>query len=295
MAKTEETTKPVAMVMDKVTARSQSNAKAVATYFKTYLNDGNKLQVVSNDGSQSQFRGDLKNVSFDAALLHDNDKELLKGHEKRFMAVIRYTGGDPQNDTGNEIWIRKPLTSNSPLTEQDAKTLHDFVSQWKAEQKMPPLPDLLRPVVSLQVLPALSILCQGYLALHVNLETGKFDDAVKEEERCVCTEALKTMGWLEVKDSSEERRRGILREMQANKDDPELARRPEWWAETFDGEDFPLEEEAKKEWGSSWISDGQVAKALIYLIKSDTDCEIPAALVAKTYLAIAERIENFGA
>jgi hypothetical protein len=142
------------------------------------------------------------------------------------------------------------------------------------------LPSLLRSRQE-SLLPAMAILCQGFLAVY-----AKEQDSVTDE---TVAEALRTMGWI-----SEKHAGFVNEELQA-------VSRCGWWLEAFglcaEGEAgiqripadswIPFKAEILQEWGSA-----PVPPCFTALLGKFENCEPidSASNVAETYLGIARRL-----
>ncbi len=143
---------------------------------------------------------------------------------------------------------------------------------------------------SLEYLPALAILCQGYLAVHANPDTGEPDLTVNDQAYAVCVRALEAMGWGAFVTGE-----GTGKELLSpNLKDPEARQKLQnqvcdasWW-QVFDSED--LMKQAGEEWGGNQSKGWAEVEELLKRIVEPQ--HIPPKCVAKAYCAIAERLRG---
>lgn len=140
----------------------------------------------------------------------------------------------------------------------------------------------LLTIESLEFLPALAILCQGYLAVHAKKDTCLTDPNVKD--------ALRQMGW-----SSEMHASIVNAEVSTVQD-------PAWWLEIFDIKTSApaghMPKSGEKNWdlfldkiGQEWGPDKEsfLRSDLIHTLRENRSLVVPQ-IVAKAYLQIMKRL-----
>ncbi|MCK4303287.1 MAG: hypothetical protein KAY24_03530 [Candidatus Eisenbacteria sp.] len=135
-----------------------------------------------------------------------------------------------------------------------------------------------------QILPALTILCQGYLAAHVDPRTAKLDIAQDQPAHELCDKALERMGWKTLIRNPEVELPGMLGRDRLGLQKTLLD--PTWWK--IFGEDDPLKI-AQQEWGRQGNGPWQHVKALITQVVGGKG-DIKPEVVARAYLALAGKL-----
>jgi hypothetical protein len=144
------------------------------------------------------------------------------------------------------------------------------------------------------VLSALSILCQGYLAVHAEKQNGEWGPPEIKP-------ALEQMGWIDLLDGEGESGiAGQLKNMSGKRDE---VNDPNWWGDTFDEDD--LTKKAKEEWGEAstddWKSvrnllrrvepaDGEESSSSRRPLTEEELATVNPATVKDAYCALAERL-----
>ncbi len=167
--------------------------------------------------------------AYDCVILHVNDLDKLKlfPNFRIESVLIKYSGGMHLHRPENEFWIRsRAITSaQTALTPGEARSILD----WAANPDRPQPPIMCEPL-PFEILSALSILCQGYLAAHTAVD-GESCILLREcGDSAACRSALDRMGWFKtLRDLSPDQKNQLF--------DPRLlsgaltdeVRRPAWW------------------------------------------------------------------
>ena len=144
--------------------------------------------------------------------------------------------------------------------------------------------------VDAEILPALSILCQGYLAVHVDPATMTAEWAGNEESP-VCQMALEKMGWTELLSDDAVRKNEVLSPLLFDKTERhklhEKVSAQGWW-QVF-GEGTHLEARLKEEWADVAEEGGEVLR-LVRTITAPDLPQVDCKSVAEAYLAIARKL-----
>lgn len=177
-----------------------------------------------------------------------------------------------------------------PVKHKHLEQLDQFSKATRTEP-----PDFCFRKAGLEFLPALSILCQGYLAVHADPETKnpELDSSEDDETIVLVKKALNEdyMNWGSVDAEM------LGEEMQNDAGRCKLrldARRISWWNDVFAGETDVLGV-VQKEWNpSDGDEDWSKVEALVRLFRLAEDDgpekDVPPAIVAKAYCAIHARL-----
>jgi hypothetical protein len=143
------------LVVDNNGERGQANAFSFhQNGAETYLYDPSKSQ-------RNQVPEWDNNIilpsDFDLLILHDNNSSDWTKLKRSASYIIRYTGGDYKNLEHPTIQ-KRIIDKNYAISENEAKQVIDWIN---AGANSDELPEILSS--SIEILPALSILCQGYL------------------------------------------------------------------------------------------------------------------------------------
>jgi len=235
---------------------------------------GEALEIMSS----SNLDGDLKTWSdipdeVLAVLVHAGDRDLWNG-EKETQQVFWFNApGEPPTE-GDDLPVKRRTSSaDFDVTVSDAEEILGYSA---GEQDQ--IPSCCEPKQEAEVLSALSILCQGYLAIHAK-EHGEESEVKK---------ALDQMGW--------------SADLMTNNSNGQVdtVSDVDWWAEVFDTD--MLIGEAKEEWGNEegW---SKVRNLLARFAKDSDEPEEPdeqeteplsgekaRETVAKAYCKLAKRM-----
>ena len=167
--------------------------------------------------------------------------------------------------------------------EDEIKELIDKSLKWEEEKKME----------NLHILPALSILCQGYLAVHAQCEVDDKDWEDKDIEH-----ALVKMGWQDF--VSEGKNTSLIRGDLGSKDNIDEVQKASWWYEDVftdkNNKDYSsidwnsLEGKIADECGKD-VYDKSSIKTSFVEIRKDSKKNKPE-IVAEAYNAIASELEK---
>ena len=139
-----------------------------------------------------------------------------------------------------------------------------------------------RPPVTLEYMPALSILCQGYLVAHAQYKDSDGKDWNDED----IAPARERMGWTDFM-AKEGADRSLIKPSLGSKADLHQVRGAEWWRDVFGHLDF--NDGLKKEWDGATVP--IAVTSLLELMSQGAEIQ-PPSLVAQAYLAIADRLEG---
>lgn len=149
--------------------------------------------------------------------------------------------------------------------------------------------------LGLEILPALAILCQGYLAAHVNPADGILELRRGETTaRASCLKALELMGWKTFVENSTRGEFNLpaeLREQELRKRLQDEVRETSWW-QIFGPDN--LSAKAAQEWGKDWdVSKSASCAAVGELLKFiSRKRKIKPDSVAEAFLALSRKLEN---
>ncbi len=193
-----------------------------------------------------------------------------------------------------EYWIYRGVATNAPgLSVNEGKELYEWAEHCREEE----MPAILKAPPDISYLPALAILCQGYLTVQVAPDgTLEVDDPDRK-----IAEAVKEMKWDKVL-SSDEIRRSLDPRLTA--DDPkervslrEIVADPSFWnvfAESHTEEpatSVKLLSTAVNEWNAiSGPGDFEPVRRLAVKLESSQDPVLPATLVAAAYLELVKKL-----
>lgn len=136
-----------------------------------------------------------------------------------------------------------------------------------------------------ETLLALSILCQGYLAVDANPDNEEPEIPASDPAYTSCDEALKAMGWstfVTTQSPVKERLRPKVTRQELQKQVSD----PAWWQHALDGED--LIKKVDVEWGSDKSKGWAEVEELLKRITHNQ--QITPKFVADAYLAIAQKL-----
>jgi hypothetical protein len=265
------------LIVDHVGARGRANGVAFASHVaNSLLYDGTRW---TRGGSMDAV--DVPFEHFDLVLLHDNDTEIWNDLQKvgiESNCVLRYTGDTPMQEKN---WIvARPISGrDSAINVAEALELVKWTESGSPRAECD-LPSLLRNRQE-SLLPAMAILCQGFLAVYAKDQASVADQSVAE--------ALRAMGWIP------EKHAGLVNE------ELQTVSKCGWWLDTFGlcavGEVgkqrvpadswTPFKAEILQEWGST-----PFPVCFTALLGKLEHCERidSASNVAETYLGIATRL-----
>lgn len=243
-----------------------------------YIHPSGVVREIQKNGKDSEYTTNLPELRL--IFLHNKYKNVLP-KEAKYRCLINYSGGEGHFSKKNghwEYWLNRKISNEDDIpSETEARQL----LEWAIECKEEDMPAILLPPQGASDLIALSILCQGYLAVHANCREP--DKDWKDQNIAI---ALEQMGWNSVDKSMIPPRLG-------KKESIEKVRNPGWWWTVFDRglkERKDLMAVAKKEWDES--SDKEISKELkdlIKLIVEENEVK-PPKMVARAYLALVEKL-----
>ncbi len=210
------------LVVDERPGRAEAIASAFDTHLKgidVFFYDGESKQDIS-----TKLPCNLPE-SISLLVLHNRNKKFLDyinlNQENILVPIIRYTGGPPpgEEEYPGETWVRKRSIDGAEdaPTGQEVKEVLDWGNHILEGNEDPPIPSLFIAPGVMNYLPALAILCQGYLAVHAS-NGGDENNSLKP--------ALEQMGWFDLGDDREK----IDESLSKNKEQVESAN---WWLAPF--------------------------------------------------------------
>ena len=270
------------LIVDSDLDRGRANCDAFAGCSSaTYFFDGSKCAQAGN------YLVDvgIPAGTLDLVLLHNNDTKIWTESHLLANCILRYTGGSPREGEANWIVARPLIGKAEAVTSREASEIMKWVDLGCPNEESG-LPSLLRRNQD-KVLPALAILCQGYLAVH-----AKQPDMVKAWG---IGGALAKMGW------DEKKHPDLVR------DKIQDVEKPGWWLDVFElrvrqtvsGEEKEkwvvdkdrwkaFSDSIAREWGDG--NDGFLQNAFIEkTLHANQNVDTPK-VVAEAYIEIAERL-----
>lgn len=143
-------------------------------------------------------------------------------------------------------------------------------------------------ITDMVCLPALAILCLGYLAVHADPDTGRPELEADEAAIASCDRALKAMGWPDFVAAQDSGKTLLPPELKGAEKRWELQKqmcKASWWSIFHDSDPVKM---ADREWGPDKSKGWEEVKALLMVI--DKDERITPNLVADAYCTIAEKL-----
>ena len=282
--------------------RERGRANALAFHrneVTTYFYDSRRLFRLPNWDTDVSAPSTVSLV-----LLHDSDKEELKNLNCSAGKIIRYTGGSPPlHSQAHEIWIRERsiTSSEDAINQAEALEIIEWLNSDKQRYPGEKLPDILQSPKVIELLPAIAILCQGYLAAHAEYDKSNKSWGPPEIET-----ALGLMGWNNLAKLAETTIVGNL------KDKTEIIITPQWWLEVFglwdttkpgviqDDEIWDqFEHKLKDEWQEdkygaieeSLLDSDDPRNGVVSSLRKNLTLSSPG-LIAKAYCALVKRLTD---
>lgn len=213
----------------------------------------------------------------DCMLIHYSNRGFIKGRFKAGKTFSFNASGNPSAIDGG----LKILRETSPwfdISSHEVKEIIEYCIEDIRE-----IPSCCKQKKAEDYLAALTILCQGYLAVHAEHKEPNKD--WKDQDIAI---ALEQMDWNSVNKS-------LIPPSFGKKESIEKVRNPGWWWAAFE-DDFKNKDKKslpvaiQEEWDAS--SDKEISKELedlIKLIVADNEIK-PPEMVAKAYLALVEKL-----
>lgn len=212
------------------------------------------------------------------ALIHSGNKDLWDKNKLNVQTAFWFDSpGDP-SAPDTDLSVRRQTSPLFDITIDDAQQILHYSIGY--EQK---IPDCCTEKQENHILPALTILCQGYLAVHAEHKEQNKD--WKDQDIAI---ALEQMGWDSVDKS-------LVPQSFGEKESIEKVRNPGWWWAAFE-DDFKNKDKKslsvaiQEEWDMS--GDKEISKELedlIKLIVADNEVKSPE-MVAKAHLALVKKL-----
>ena len=243
-----------------------------------YIQHSGMVREIKKNGEDNEYTTSLP--EFQLIFLHNQYKDDIP-KEAKYRCLINYSGGEGHFSKKNghwEYWLNRKISDEDDIpSESEARQL----LEWAIECKEEDMPAILLPPQGASGLIALSILCQGYLAVHANCKEP--DKDWKDQDISI---ALEQMSWNTVDKS-------LIPSSLGEKEKIKKVRDPGWWWIVFetDIEDRKsLLAAIQKEWDKS--NDKEISKDLEDLVKliiAKKEVK-PPKMVAKAYLALVEKL-----
>lgn len=206
-------------------------------------------------------------------LVHSGDMKLWARNERKARKVFWFNKpGDPVV-TKPDLPILRETSPFFDITLKDTKQILDYSLGRRNE-----IPECCLPKYVKQVLPAIAILCQGYLATHFSHPS---------EASGVVRKALDKMGWTDFVEK--EKTNALAKEATVSAKD---TNDPEWWQNVFDMPNDKLVEKVEEEWDAEELPN-EISELLEAIFgEAKLDDEESAKKVAGAYLEIAKNLRG---
>jgi hypothetical protein len=187
--------------------------------------------------------------------------------------VVRYTGGvTPAATTEKEIWIREIHSNLNALSSLEAKALIEWVQKGARDDSMPSMLSVRRGDNTVVNIAALAILCQGYLAVH--LDSNGHDlvlPDVEHDDRVDVLAALAAMKW-------SGSNCGEISDLEMKR---QSVRSKEWWRSVFAESSRGID---------SWFGRTlpKEAEELVRVFWNEENEPVQCGLVARAFLALGQ-------
>jgi hypothetical protein len=280
--------------------RGQSNALAFYCHeVKTYFYDGHRLAELPNWDLD-----ELTPTHVSLVLLHNSDKEKWENLNCSADTIIRYTGGSPPiHSQEHEIWIRERsiTSSEDAINQTEALEIIEWLTSNEQRYPSAQLPNILHPPRVVELLPALAILCQGYLAVHAEYNASNQGWGPPEIATALGLMGGNNLAHLTKSLSSDYRR-----------DKAQTLSAPGWWLEVFglwdaaktsatqDAELWDqFERKLKDEWqedkygaiDDSLLNPDDPCNSMISSLRTNQTLSSPG-LIARVYCALVKRLAD---
>lgn len=270
------------LIADRTTPRAEANGlafiKSGAEVFLVNAEIRRKLtnQLGASDAAEATRALEWPS-RFTFVLLHNNDKDSFWWAEtskswNTTPPILRFTGGNPLGRPKHERWLRALRSQYDPLNPNEVQAILGWVNSGCKEAERPDLLKLDRGHGSPANLAALAIMCQGYLAVHVEPTTGGlFLSPAEVSSADIVSKALNSMGWTSVEmdwlaELSDKRRR---------------VRMKDWWRSIF-----PVpEDDLEAVFGPQVPNE---VRQLAKIFDHEDITTVPAGHVAAAYLALVK-------
>jgi hypothetical protein len=266
---------PVVVIIDKEMRRRDELAAAFVSSARVQLAYDNGREDLITDAKKAP----LPALS-DALVTLRHFRDLSVAARNK-TALTVYFGGNGGNDNAApadaEYRIWRPVNAGSGiLSPSEARELIEFAKQKEAGQPDAPLPNFLKNPRAVFMLPALSILCQGFLAAH----------ALPSEEPGI-RHALDHMGLPAFLESGGEDVVLIRRVVPLKRAETSA---PSWWSGVLGKDKQSVESQVASEMGVALLAADSTVKALLDAVYKDDAGAVAAPVVAEAYCAIAAKL-----
>lgn len=279
MAKGVEEDIPVVIIIDNTLSRRNDMAAAFEGVAEVQL----AYRDLSSGKVRRRSAKGHKLVTLGPALLilrHFRDQKVDPEIQAALTVFYGGNGGsDPDRPEGDpEVIWRQVNAGSGTLNTDEAIEILNYAKAIQKKIPHPEKPAFLKHAYNPVVLPALSILCQGYLAVHAEKIGGEWGPA---PIRGALTH-MKLPSFFEQSQGS----MNVLKDSLPKKRD--LVRSPGWWRSVFPKGKKSAEKQITEELAESGISENHPLKKLLDEIFGEKD--ISAAVVATAYCAVAKKL-----
>ena len=268
-----------ALVADRNTARGRANARALAEAgVSAFLVNFKLAESVSCLSREVHEETLLQEVEFPTVftfvLLHDNDREsfwwlqIRESWGGRMPIIFRFTGGLPPDEAG---WLRALRSEKDPLNHREIEELIKWVAKGGKEQDRPRILRINRDDPGIANLAALVVLCQAYLAVHIDRETQR--PVLPESESGDSDQVSKAIAKMGLPPDWRSAH-GVIGKRRE-------VRQCAWWTTIFPH----VAADATETFGP--IVPPEVTR-LIAVLQDEATAEVPSGVVAGAYLALEE-------
>jgi hypothetical protein len=276
MAELEAAGLPVVVIIDSAEdGRRDKMAAAFEGLANVHLAYNTGQRVILSDSANNELTALEPSL---VTLRHFRDLPIKPDHE---TTITVYFGGNGGNDNAApptalyRIW--RPVGSGSGyLTTSEAKELLVFATAIKTKQEDLRLPNFLRDPRVISLLPALSILCQGYLAAH---SLQQADSSINRAAEHMGLPAFLSSGGEDV---------ALLKRVLPLKRAETSS--TVWWRKVLGDSRKCVETQIVTEMGVKSIDSTLPLKALIENIYESTLGQLQPSVVADAYCAIAAKL-----
>lgn len=266
---------PVVVIIDKEMRRRDELAAAFKGSAEVQLAYNNGREILTTDAKKKPL-----DALSPAAVTLRHFRDLPPVVPENVTTITVYFGGNGGNDKDAppdaEYRIWRPVNAGSGiLSPSEARELVEF-AQKKAGRADAPLPNFLKNPRAVFMLPALSALCQGFLAAH----------ALPSEARGI-RHALEHMGLPAFLAGGGEDVALIKRVVPLKRAETSA---PGWWSGVLGKDRKSVESQVASEWGVVSLAADSPVMALLDAVYRDGAEVVDAQAVAKAYCSIAAKL-----
>ena len=273
----------ITLVVDQNEERGKGMSEALSLGSKAYYTNGTYCVLA---GTWTQYVSPPESISL--VVLHDNNRTEWEHLQDSYGLVaaetVHYTGGTVCGAV-DEIWIRQRSISSAKqaLSQGEADSILEWLSARKSNPTLALPPILLPPIANGELLVALAVLCQGYLAIHATpLPNNKWGPSEIEK-------GLTLMGWPKLMESGA----GELVSKEFSKQQIEV-KRPKWWKSVLAGSKDDVRQKLSNECHGALPTElDELLKEIFVTENSAKETEsVQPHTVNDAYIALAECLEK---